>query len=111
MTKSQKSTITKNVLASNFYKYIRKCIDENRSIDKRIEEIEKGGFDISNEVPMGSGGVGQIKVMRRLNEVRIQVTCGHGVNNYAKAVVLDLAKVNFLHSPSTMLKTLINQDN
>jgi hypothetical protein len=39
------------------------------------------------EKPMGSGGVGQIKEMKD-NSIRVQISYGHGRNNYANCAII-----------------------
>lgn len=64
------------------------AINNNRLIDNRIEEIEEktNREFIITELPMGSGGVGQLKIMQ--SEIRFQIGYGHGRNNYAQTLVI-----------------------
>ncbi len=54
-------------------------------IQKRVDYLRSKGYSV-NEYPMGSGGVGQVKVMS--DHIRIQIGYGHGKHNYAYAVVI-----------------------
>lgn len=66
-------------------KKIEKIVRENRLVSDRVKKLEKAGFSVS-ELPMGSGGVLQIKKMA--SETRVQIGYGHGRHNYAMAVTL-----------------------
>jgi hypothetical protein len=39
---------------------------------------------------MGSGGVGQIQLKKRLKEIRVQTTYGKGRNNYADVIIINI---------------------
>ena len=77
-------------------KTIKKMVDsaiaENHFIEKRREVLEKKLIKIGvkfhfDELPMGSGGVGQYKQMND-GSVRFQIGYGHGRYNYATVLVV-----------------------
>lgn len=51
--------------------------------------IKSKKFDTTTK-PMGSGGVGQIKHMKRSNTLRVQLSYGTGKYNYAKVAIFEL---------------------
>ena len=57
-----------------------------RLVSDRVNELRKKGYVVV-ERSMGSGGVGQIKVLK--NEIRIQIGYGHGKHNYAMCVIFN----------------------
>ena len=65
---------------------VKTIISKHRLVSDRVNELSKNGYNIK-ECAMGSGGVGQIKVLK--DEVRIQVGFGHGKHNYAKCVTIN----------------------
>ena len=56
-----------------------------RLISDRIKDLKVAGYFIK-ECSMGSGGVGQVKIMS--DEIRVQIGFGHGKYNYAMCVIL-----------------------
>ena len=67
-----------------------KAINENRLIAQRKEQILNSklkGFRLE-EIAMGSGGVGQLKVVQ--NQVRFQISYGHSIHNFATCIVINL---------------------
>jgi cysteine sulfinate desulfinase/cysteine desulfurase-like protein len=73
--------------ASADYTIIKSVIERHYHIRERIRALSNIGYDVEH-VPMGSGGVGQIKNVK--NAIRMQISCGHGKHNYANAVVIPL---------------------
>lgn len=84
-------TTEKTIKESREYKRIMKVVNSHRLVDDRVSALDKLGYCV-NCLPMGTGGVGQVKVMTRLNEIRIQVGYSVGRHNYAMCVVLDIIK-------------------
>ena len=68
-------------------KQVREIIKANRKLADRKKAIFIAGFK-TKEVWMGSGGVGQVKVLKRTGEIRIQIESGHGSDNHAEAVII-----------------------
>ena len=66
---------------------INNAIAQNARVSDRAAALEAKGYKV-NRVPMGSGGVGQTKVMS--DHIRIQIGYGTGRHNYAQAVILPL---------------------
>ena len=66
---------------------IKSVVVNNRLIKDRVSKLTELGYDVQ-ELPMGSGGVLQVKEMAN-GDVRIQIGYGHGRSNYAMCVVLD----------------------
>ncbi len=64
-------------------------VAQERKINERVKKIESEMGKICGEYAMGSGGVGQLKYLPRLNETRIQIGYGHGDYNYAMCAVLE----------------------
>lgn len=62
-----------------------RAIKRHRLSSNRIDELREKGYTVKR-VPMGSGGVGQIKQLK--NEFRFQITYGTGRYNYAYAVIV-----------------------
>lgn len=77
--------IEKRVKESKQYKAILNIISSNRTKSERETALHKAGFDYAT-FPMGSGGVGQVRVMS--DHVRVQASYGTGKHNYALAVIL-----------------------
>jgi hypothetical protein len=50
--------------------------------------MAKKGYK-TEELPMGSGGVGQQKIIPTKREIRIQLTYGKTQHNYADAVIFN----------------------
>ena len=67
---------------------ILNTINTHRLIKDRVSELEERGY-LVKERRMGSGGVGQIIVVK--NEIRMQIGYGHGIYNYAMCVILERA--------------------
>lgn len=65
------------------YKEVMSIVDQYRRVDDRIGDIEAQGYSIET-LPMGSGGVGQVKEMS--DHFRIQISYGTSRHNYAHAV-------------------------
>lgn len=64
-------------------------IVENHFVKNREQELKKlFGKDCVKELPMGSGGVGQLKILK--SEARLQIGHGHGKHNYAKTLVIEI---------------------
>lgn len=87
------------VKKSSNYKKVMSIIKSHRLISKREEAI---GFDYIEEKAMGSGGVGQLKVINGL--VYVQIGCGHGKWNYASA-----AKIGHAHTSG--MRTIFIESN
>lgn len=68
---------------------VMRIINDNRLTAERVKAIEAVYGKICGEFSMGSGGVGQKKYYKRLNETRIQIGYGHGKYNYAMCAVFD----------------------
>ena len=66
---------------------VREIIKTNRLLEDRNKALWEAGF-WTKEVPMGTGGVGQVKVLKRTGEIRIQIESGHGSYNYAASVII-----------------------
>ena len=66
---------------------IKNVVESSRLVDDRVNKLTELGYD-TQEFPMGSGGVLQIRGMRD-GTVRVQVGYGRGRYNYAMCVVLD----------------------
>jgi hypothetical protein len=66
------------------------AIIENRLIALRKEQIEISEIDGVGfqEIAMGSGGVGQLKIVK--NQVRFQIGYGHSKHNFATCLVIEL---------------------
>ena len=71
------------------------AIKDNRQIKDRISDISFTSLSQSfkdslnyefREIAMGSGGVGQLKIVK--NEIRLQIGYGHSINNFAKTLVI-----------------------
>jgi len=65
---------------------IQRIIRNNRRVSDRIKEIKKLGVRISCK-SMGTGGVGQIKIMSDGSK-RIQISAGWGRYNYAYVAII-----------------------
>lgn len=65
---------------------IKKAIRENRLVCNRCADLSSEGIE-TKKAPMGSGGVGQIKIMAT-GEIRIQIGYATGKHNYAQVAVL-----------------------
>ena len=64
-------------------------IKENKSPEgRRNGVLSDGQMWTFEERPMGSGGVGQVKVAA--GEIRIQLAYGHGRSNYAECAIIKL---------------------
>lgn len=110
MKNTEKQQIKTNFRSSPTYLFIKNCIKKYKSVDERVKAVEAGGCTVKENVPMGSGGVGQVKVMPKLNEIRIQISHGVSRHNYAYAVIIDLDKQNFRESATQQLiKTFSRQ--
>ena len=66
-------------------KTITKVVNENKRVSDRIKKLRELGYSVS-EVPMGPGGVLQVKELNA--ETRVQISYGHAKYNYAYAVRL-----------------------
>lgn len=75
----------KEVKESAVYKQIMQIVAENKTVSARETALHKAGFSYDT-FPMGSGGVGQVKIMS--DHIRIQVSYGVGKHNYATAVIV-----------------------
>ena len=75
----------KEVKESATYKQIMQIVAANKTVSDRETELHKAGFTY-NTFPMGSGGVGQVKIMA--DHIRVQIGYGVGKHNYATAVIL-----------------------
>ena len=76
--------------AKNFkeqYSEIKSVVESNRLVEDRVSKLTELGYN-TEELPMGSGGVLQVKIMAD-GDVRIQIGYGKGKHNYAMCVVLD----------------------
>jgi len=73
-------------IASIIPKALIELIKTIKSED-RVNHFLKLGFTI-DYVPMGSGGVGQIKTLWTKRETRIQLTYGQGMGNYANSIII-----------------------
>jgi hypothetical protein len=76
-------TIQETIKESGSYKSIMNIVNANKRVIDREKEI---GFDNIEEKAMGSGGVGQIKIIKGF--VFVQIESGHGRHNYAKCANL-----------------------
>lgn len=65
---------------------IETIVKSNRRVGDRVKALKNLGFNVQ-EMPMGSGGVLQEKIMRN-GKKRIQIGYGHGRYNYALAVTI-----------------------
>ena len=72
--------------SDNQIKEIKSVINSNRLVIDRIEALNKEGYTVQR-VPMGSGGVGQVKEMSD-GTTRIQIGYGVTRHNYAYAVII-----------------------
>lgn len=81
------SIIENDVKKSKSYKFIISTIKSNHFISDRIKMI---GAEYVEKKAMGSGGVGQVKIIK--GYVFIQIGSGHSINNYAPAV-----KIGYIH--------------
>lgn len=68
---------------SKVNKLVDITIKSNRLINQRVADLIELGFE-EDEKSMGSGGVGQVKVIKGI--VYKQVSCGWGRYNYAVVV-------------------------
>ncbi len=76
------------VKQTNFYRTISEIIKSERLVKNRAERIENElGYQVET-LPMGSGGVGQVKEMAN-GMVRIQIGYGVSNHNYAAAIEID----------------------
>ncbi len=66
---------------------IKSVVESNRFVADRAGKLAELGYS-TQELPMGSGGVLQVKEMRD-GTVRVQIGYGHGRYNYAMCVVID----------------------
>ena len=64
-------------------KTITKIVNENKRVSDRIEKLQELGYSVA-EFAMGTGGVLQVKELK--DEIRVQISYGHGRSNYAYAV-------------------------
>ena len=69
------------------YNEIKSVVENNRLVEDRVNKLTELGYDVQ-ELPMGSGGVLQVKEIKD-GTIRVQVGYGHGRYNYAMCVVLD----------------------
>lgn len=67
---------------SGFLKKAKNVIEKYRLIEDRAK-----AFDGVDEIAMGSGGVGQVKIFK--DKIAIQLGYGHGRRNYAKCAVIN----------------------
>lgn len=67
-------------------------IKENYHIENRVQQLKNSGYTVVEKF-MGSGGVGQVKVVD--NTIRIQVSYGKGKYNLAQVVEIPKKKVIF----------------
>lgn len=65
---------------------VREIIKANSLLVDRKKTIYDAEFR-TKEVPMGAGGVGQVRVMNS-GEIRVQITCAWGNFQYAEAVII-----------------------
>lgn len=96
----EKPTDTRNIKSQKFFavaKEVRRVIGHYHYIKDREDELMKtipsilgDGFSIET-LPMGSGGVGQIKEMKD-GTTRIQFGYGVSKHNYAKCLVVSIRK-------------------
>lgn len=82
MGKKDASKYITSIIPKALIKYIKTIKSE-----ERVLHFLKLGFKI-DYVPMGSGGVGQIKTLWTKREARIQLTYGQGMGNYANAIII-----------------------
>lgn len=75
----------KEVKERKVYKAAMQIVAQNRKVSDRESELNKKGIAYKT-CPMGSGGVGQVKIMS--DHIRIQVGYGVGKHNYATAVII-----------------------
>lgn len=66
-------------------KNIQKVVSDNRLVSDRVEKLREMGYTVEERL-MGSGGVLQVKEMKK--ETRIQIGYGKGKYNYAYAVII-----------------------
>lgn len=66
---------------------IKSVVENNHFVDDRVSKLTEMGYD-TQELPMGSGGLMQVKEMRD-GTIRVQIGYGHGRYNYAMCVVID----------------------
>ena len=72
--------------SDNQIKEIKSVINSNRLVIDRIEVLAKLDYKVQH-LPMGSGGVGQVKEMAD-GATRIQIGYGVTRHNYAYAVII-----------------------
>lgn len=88
---SNPETTNENVLGALYIAGL--AIREFHFIKQREKHISHLApeYNVKNfyfaDLPMGSGGVGQVKEMKN-GEVRIQIGYGRGVYNYARCMVI-----------------------
>jgi len=66
------------------------AIYNNHFVNDRVIEIEEKTDRqfLIEELPMGSGGVGQLKILK--SQIRFQIGYGHSKHNYAKTLIIEL---------------------
>lgn len=88
-------TIIENeVKHSDAYKRVLSIIKAERLISDRIKLI---GAEHVEEKAMGSGGVGQVKVIN--GYVYVQIGSGHSIHNYAPAVKIGRIHTSGMYKP------------
>jgi hypothetical protein len=63
-------------------------VKKHRLVSDRISELRKKGFDVAN-VPIGSGGIGKLKKLKKEYRLQIGYAKGGGHENYAECVIFD----------------------
>ena len=84
--------IANEIKNSSNYKNVVKIIKENRLTEKRAELLDKAGYELKFEVACGTGGVGNIIVIKGI--VYVQYTYGHGRCNYANVARIGIIPNN-----------------
>jgi len=69
------------------FEEIKNVVKSSRLVDDKVNKLTELGYDVQ-ELPMGSGGVLQVKEMRD-GTIRVQIGYGHGRYNYAMCVVIN----------------------
>ena len=85
-------TALDEIKSSKSYKNVLNIIKENHFVNDRINQLEDEEI---TEKAIGTGGVGQMKIIKEY--VYIQIGSGHGKWNYAKVVKIGFIKDSELY--------------
>jgi hypothetical protein len=87
--KKRNKEIYLNIRDTDVYKELVNEMRKYRCISDRVEFLESRGYEIIENIPFGSGGVGNLKIYKKRfgGVVLLQVSSGKGTYNYAKGII------------------------